>query len=366
MLQQTQVNTVRTYWERWMRALPTVRSLAEASPETLHKLWEGLGYYNRVRNLQKAAQLVVRERGGRFSERFHDIISLPGIGRYTAGAICSIAFDQPTPVLDGNVMRVLTRIFGIENDPREKATNDRLWNLAQALVLRAKKEAPARGAAPRAFGRHRSPLPARQQSSKIRNPALGIPFPASALNQSLMELGALICTPRQPECVACPVEHHCVARWRGLVHRLPNLRRRTATTRRYFVAIVLRRRGRYLVRQRPAGVVNAHLSEFPNAEVTGPQPDLRKTARDILGFVPRELEPLCTINHSITRYRITLAAFAAKGNGMRNDVAGRGHWLEPGELKRLSFPSAHRKILARVEELSLRSGKFSCSRLSFR
>src|SRR5215468_11121890 len=116
MLQQTQVKTVLPYWERWMEALPNIHALAKATPEKIHKLWEGLGYYTRVRNMQRAAQIVVKEHGGRFPSDFVAVLGLPGIGRYTAGAICSIAFNQPTPILDGNVTRVLTRLFGIKGD----------------------------------------------------------------------------------------------------------------------------------------------------------------------------------------------------------------------------------------------------------
>src|SRR5581483_2527698 len=138
MLQQTQVKTVIPFWERWMRELPTVESLADASAGRIHKLWEGLGYYTRVRSMQKAAQVIVAEHQGRFPDRFDDVLELPGIGRYTAGAICSIAFDQPTPILDGNVIRVLTRIFGIETNPKEKETNQLLWQIAADLVSHAK------------------------------------------------------------------------------------------------------------------------------------------------------------------------------------------------------------------------------------
>src|SRR3954462_1921521 len=120
MLQQTQVKTVIPYWERWMRELPTIASLAKANPEKIHKLWEGLGYYTRVRNMQKAAQFIVQTHDGKFPQAFDDVLALSGIGRYTAGAICSIAFNQHTPILDGNVIRVLTRVFGISENPREK------------------------------------------------------------------------------------------------------------------------------------------------------------------------------------------------------------------------------------------------------
>ena len=121
MLQQTQVKTVMPYWERWMRELPTIQAAASASPDKIHKLWEGLGYYTRVRNLQKAARQIVEEHDGKFPDNFNDVLALPGIGRYTAGAICSIAFNQPKPILDGNVIRVLTRAFGIGENPKEKA-----------------------------------------------------------------------------------------------------------------------------------------------------------------------------------------------------------------------------------------------------
>jgi len=111
MLQQTQVRTVIPYWERWMRALPDIAAAAKAKPEKLHKLWEGLGYYTRVRNLQHAAKLICERHGGRFPTRFEEVLALPGVGRYTAGAICSIAFGEPVPILDGNVIRVLSRLF---------------------------------------------------------------------------------------------------------------------------------------------------------------------------------------------------------------------------------------------------------------
>src|SRR5436190_20222920 len=144
MLQQTQVQTVIPYWRRWMRELPTVQSLARARPEKVLKLWEGLGYYTRARNLQKAARIIVDRHGGRFPERFDEVLALPGIGRSTSGAICSIAFNQPTPILDGNVIRVLTRIFGIAENPREKPVADKLWKLAEAFVRAAARNRPDR------------------------------------------------------------------------------------------------------------------------------------------------------------------------------------------------------------------------------
>jgi len=340
MLQQTQAKTVIPYWKRWMRELPTIAAAAKASLDKIHKLWEGLGYYTRARNLQKAArQIVAQQRAGsksrrrrgneshtkkksetphvvsyKFPENFDDVLALPGIGRYTAGAICSIAFNQPVPILDGNVIRVLTRIFGIAENPREKETNAWLWKLAGELVGRAVPSSPRRG-------RDTAPY-------------------HSFLNQSLMELGALVCTPRNPPCGICPVQKLCVAFQENRVAELPNLGKREAATARRFVAFVAERNGRFLVRQRPAGVVNAHLWEFPNVEIFNGEFDPKLAAKSILGIKPSSIKLLCTIKHSLTRYRITLEAFRVK--------LGRtspGIWKTPAQMRQLAFSSAHKKIL---------------------
>ncbi len=322
MLQQTQVKTVIPYWERWLRELPTIQALAKAPSEKIHKLWEGLGYYTRVRNLQKAAQQIITQHDGRFPDSFEAILDLPGVGRYTAGAISSIAFNQPTAILDGNVIRVLTRVFGIATDPREKQTNTQLWQLAEELVVHASRLTP-----------HVSPC--------------------SHLNQSLMELGALVCTPRSPRCAACPVQKLCVARKTNQQEQLPNLGKRAATTSRRFLAFIVERDGKFLVRQRPAGVVNAHLWEFPNVEVGArlcePQHVLAEfNARRVTDPRSEKLEPLCTIKHSITRYRITLEAWRAEPANLRKKP--KGHWHTLPELRKLSFPSAHKKILTALAE----------------
>jgi A/G-specific adenine glycosylase len=328
MLQQTQVKTVIPYWERWMRELPTIQSLAQAAPERIHKLWEGLGYYTRVRNLQKAAQQLVSHHGGRFPANFDAILALPGVGRYTAGAIASIAFNQPAPILDGNVIRVLTRLHGIGEDPLEKKTNARLWQLAEALVAGA-KDAKA------ATGGKSSPPPADDTS-------------CSFLNQSLMELGALICTPRSPDCAACPVATLCFARRTNRVEEFPRPKQRAAATARRFVALLLERDGRFLVRQRPAGEVNGHLWEFPSIEVTG---DHRSPPPLPAGLRMLEAKPLCVVKHSITRYRMTTEAWRAAVEGTSH--AGsilHGEWRTSAQLHKLAFTSAHRRIVSRLEK----------------
>jgi len=359
MLQQTQVKTVIPFWERWMRELPTIEAAANASSDKLHKLWEGLGYYTRVRNLQYAAQMIVAVHGGKFPDRFDDVLALPGIGRYTAGAICSIAYNQPTPILDGNVIRVLTRVFGIAENPKEKEINNRLWQLAAGLVASAAGDTQ------------------QEAGSRTRTRTKYEEDGCSCLNQSLMELGALVCTPRNAQCTICPVKELCVAFREKRVEELPNLGQRQQATARRFVAFVVERNGKFLVRQRPAGVVNGHLWEFPNVEVgarvvptrsgiakTGcvaPTPGdsnfspaadgdnphsvvVANAVKEVLGFALSGVSPLVTVKHSITRYRITLEAFkleAGKGAFPKNG----GVWKTPAQMHALAFTSAHRKVL---------------------
>jgi A/G-specific adenine glycosylase len=327
MLQQTRVETVQPYWQRWMKALPDMSALAKAKPQRLHKLWEGLGYYTRVRNMHRAAQLIMREHGGRFPEEFDSVLAMPGIGRYTAGAICSIAFGQAQPILDGNVMRVLTRLFGVSGDPRSKETNAQLWQLATALVQEA-------AAVSRPL-KITTPI-------KCRNREF---LPCSEFNQSFMELGALVCTPRQPRCEICPVAKLCVALSSGRVDELPHLPRRPKSTARRFVAVVASRGGRYLVRQRPDGVVNGHLWEFPNLERASGDSDTSGVATTILGFKDRVSKPFCTIRHSITRYRMILEAIRVNLPPGTKPPLVEGRWLRIAELRKLPFATAHRRIL---------------------
>ncbi|PYJ87166.1 MAG: A/G-specific adenine glycosylase [Verrucomicrobia bacterium] len=318
MLQQTQVKTVIPYWRRWMRGLPTVQSLARARRERVLKLWEGLGYYTRANNLQKAARIIVDRHGGRFPQKYDDLVALPGIGRYTAGAVLSIAFNEPAPVLDGNVIRVLTRLFGIAENPREKKTGARLWGLAQTLVRQA------------------------ATLSLFHEPT------CSHLNQALMELGATICTSRQPKCSLCPVRKHCIAFRENRVVKLPNLDQQAALTERRFVAFVAESRGRFPVRQRPAGVVNARLWEFPNVEVDGCRSNSRQLARDLFGSPPLVIEPLRQIRHTITRFRITLEVVRVEFAGRKLRTIPNGRWCSLAELRKLAFPSAHRQIADRL------------------
>jgi A/G-specific adenine glycosylase len=310
MLQQTLVKTVIPYWERWMRTLPTVETFAKAKPHTFLKLWEGLGYYTRAHNAHKAAHVIVTDYKGSFPRSHEHVLALPGIGRYTAGAICSIAFNQPSPIVDGNVIRVLARVFGIEGNPKDKVVNAQIWKLAEDLV-RVSAETSSTNA-------------------------------VSHFNQTLMELGALICTPRAPQCANCPLRTHCVAVRTNRVEELPATEKRQAATPRKFAAFIIEKNKRWLVQQRPAGVVNAHLWEFPNIEIP-------VTAKTLPKDVPYSTtaKPVFTIRHTITRYRIQMDVYT----GMtKTDAAGK--WVSQTELTKLVFSSAHRQIADRVSQIS--------------
>ena len=293
MLQQTQVTTVMPYWKRWMRALPTVQKLARINPERVLKLWEGLGYYSRARNLQAAAQKIVTEHGGIFPEDPKIMRELPGIGRYTAGAISSIAFDQPEPIVDGNVVRILTRIFGIRENPKNKKTREELWSLAQTLVSTSEN--------------------------------------CGALNQSLMELGATVCHPRQPECENCPVIRNCVARREKTITLIPAKGKRIKYTEKEIKVFVIKRNGRLLMQKRPKGVINADFWELPNNE-TRPEITLPKRAR-----------LLASAKHNITSYRIKLNAYSMESGQFK------GRWFTFSDLRKFPVTAAHRKILKIVE-----------------
>ena len=315
MLQQTQVKTVIPYWERWMRELPTLESLARARWPKVLKLWAGLGYYHRARNLHEAAKFLVREQSGRVPTAFDDVLALPGIGRYTAGAICSIAYNQPTPVLDGNVTRVLTRLFGIRGDSKNRMTRELLWSLADRLVCAAAKE-PARGR---------------------RN--------CADLNQALMELGAAACMPRHPRCPDCPFKRDCAAFRDSHQDSAAVQKRRSKPTPKQVVAFVVERNGRFLVRQRPAKAVNGQLWEFPNAEIRIGSDPCQNAMRELLGWREQKVERFLRLKHSITRYRITLDVFRLDA-GQHSIHPGSGsRWCSLSQLQRHAFTSAHRRIV---------------------
>ena len=294
MLQQTRVETVLPYYARWLRAFPTVQALARAKADRVLKLWEGLGYYSRARNLHRAAQTVVREYGGKLPRTAQGLQQLPGIGRYTAGAIASIAFGERVPLVDGNVARVFARVFAITANVKAPRTLETLWQLAEDLV------------------------------------------PASdpgEFNQALMELGALVCTPANPRCEDCPMRRVCVARTRELVDRLPNRGRQPLAKRVVVSAALVRRNGSVLMQRRPERGLLAGMWELPS-----------------LGNRRfRKGKSLLELRHAITNRRITLRVFECQcGSALQDKLTAELRWVSIAEMKRLSLPAGHRRAIEQI------------------
>lgn len=321
MLQQTQVQTVIPYWTRWMAAFPDIHALASAPEERVLKLWEGLGYYSRARNLHRAAGWMAASNQSRFPTTVEGLLDLPGIGRYTAGAIASIAFNQPAPILDGNVIRVLTRLLALRGDPRTRALQDILWARARDLVA------------------------ASEGLEEVRMPWKESLGACSALNQSLMELGATVCLPKGPRCDGCPIGGRCQARAMGIQEQYPETAPRPAPIQKVTAAVAIEQEGRLFVRQRPVGGVNAGFWEFPNFEVPEGVGSVHRYVATWFDVPEDRLVPLPPIRHAITRYRIRLESFHAAGIDLPKTLGSEGRWMERRDLETLAFTAAHRRIV---------------------
>lgn len=311
MLQQTQVATVRPYFTRWMQRFPTLQALAEAEEADVLQIWQGLGYYSRARSLHRGAQHVVEQRAGRLPDTPEELRRLPGIGPYTAGAIASIAFGRDAAVVDGNVIRVLTRLFALDGSPQHQPLKRHLWELAQRLIPSGR---------------------------------------ASDFNQALMELGSLVCTPRSPNCLNCPVRTDCRARKLGRPDAFPQLPKRPAQQRVEHAAALVRRGSRYLLMQLPSDAPRwASMWSFPTLERKENE-TIQQTAVRALsywcGYSATGGEVAHELQHSVTRYRIRLHLVRcepARATRQRTSCQNMG-WFEWEELSQLALPSAHRKL----------------------
>ena len=273
MLQQTRVETVIPYYQRWMERFPTVTALAAAAEQEVLKTWEGLGYYSRARNLHRAAQLVVEKYGGVIPADLDTLRSLPGVGRYTAGAIASIAFNLDEPALDGNIRRVLARIFDVSEPARSPAGEKILWDLA------ARNLPPGR---------------------------------AGDFNQALMDLGATICTPRSPACLICPVMELCQARALGIQEERPVLEQKAPVPHYLVAAAIIRQEGKVLIALRPPHGLLGGLWEFPGGKLQEGEDlpaCLRREIAEELGVTIQVGEQYGIYKHAYTHFRVTLHAF---------------------------------------------------------
>lgn len=314
MLQQTTVAAVTPYWERFLRRFPSVSALAEAALDDVLHAWAGLGYYARARNMHRAAREIIARHGGAFPRDFAAIRSLPGIGRYTAGAVASFAFNDDQPVVDANVARVLARIETIPGDPRSGPAQRTLWEAAETLL-------PA--------GRARD------------------------WNHALFDLGATVCLPSRPLCLLCPVSAWCEAFKTGRQSEYPQVAPRAPMEEQIDVAAVIRDpAGRLLMIQRPETGVWAGLWELPRGPLTAgesPSEGLARILREGLGMEARIGEELATLKHTVMRRRITLRALHAEALGGGPMAEGPPRlWVEPENVAALALSSPQRRILRRI------------------
>ncbi len=309
MLQQTQVETVTPYYQRWLARFPTVQALAEAPLNDVLAVWEGLGYYSRARNLQRAAQTVAAEHGGVLPKTVADLLKLPGIGRYTAGAIASMAFGVDAPVLDGNVKRVLARVFNIQSEVKSSGGIKELWTMAESLVPHGR---------------------------------------AGDYNQALMDLGATVCTPRAPACERCPVRALCVARRRGVQLQRPVKSARRARPERVYAAAIIYKQRRVLLSQRPADELLGGLWAFPAAECglgEGMSHHLRQALRQDWGLEVTVGPQQHTLRHGFTHFKLILHVFVCQWRAGRvKRGSGPRRWVRLAELEAYPMGKTDRQI----------------------
>ncbi len=316
MGQQTQMGRVVAYFRRWLAAFPDVATLAAADEERVFKLWEGLGYYNRARNILSCARILASEYDGRLPADRDILRTLPGIGDYTANAIASIAFNQDYPVIDANVRRLFARLFDIGTPPAQ----------ARSFI-----EAQAAALLPAGRARH--------------------------FNQALMELGALVCTPRNPACHHCPLARFCEAHQQGTVALRPVSPGRVKTVAIVMATGIIVARGRIFIQKRLATDVWGNLWEFPGGRLLDgedPAAALHREVAEETGFRLRGVQELATVRHSYTIYRVTLHGFGALLADDRLEpphltAAQEYRWVRPAELADYAFPAGHRKIIAGLD-----------------
>jgi A/G-specific adenine glycosylase len=320
LLQQTQAATVIPYYARFLARFPNVRALASARLDDVLKVWEGAGYYARARNLHRAAQEIVAGFGGEIPGTVEELLTLPGIGRYTAGAIASIAFGRDAPVVDGNVTRVLCRYFNIPGDPKRARTQKELWQRAENLLPRGR---------------------------------------AGEFNQAVMELGATLCIPRQPRCAACPLARGCAARRLNIQDQLPAKRTRKKLPH-YDIAVgIIWKRGKILIAQRPAEKLLGGLWEFPGGHREKHESLAACVAREVreeLGIEIAVGEEMATVEHAYSHFKITLHAFQCRWVRGRPRAVGCAawKWIAPRDLAQYAFPAANRKVIARLVQVGRR------------
>jgi len=313
MLQQTQVATVIPYFNRFMKQLPTVQALAEADEQQVLKLWQGLGYYSRARHLHATAKRIVADHGGKVPNDLDALLDLPGIGRYTAGAIGSIAHNLPVPILDGNVARVLSRWFAIREPIDDAKVKDRLWSLAEEVVD---------------------------------------PDDPGDFNQAMMDLGAMVCSVKQPACLMCPMAGNCEAASEGIADELPVRAPRRKPTAVTHTVVAVHRRDTWLFERRGQKGLWANMWQFVTCE--DPVPDIAVWVNNHTGLRVAKPKQAGSFTHQTTHRTIRFELFQAQATGgrLRPKV---GQWRKLTQLEDLPMANPQREVV-KLLKLSHRSG----------
>lgn len=316
MLQQTQMERGIEYFNRWLGVFPDIETLASATEQSVLKAWEGLGYYSRARNLLKTAVLFAERYNCRVPDDYDQLLALPGIGPYTAGAIMSIAFDRPCPVIDANVERLFARIGDVDTPMKEKAVHGSMQKLLENML---------RNVSPRDF------------------------------NQGLMELGALICTPTRPDCGSCPVRTHCRALAAGTIAKRPVKQKKQQTIDIIMACAIIEHEGKFFIQQRLDDDVWGGLWEFPGGRLKNGESAADAAGRELFEETEMkiiELTPFDTVTHFYTRYRVTLHSFfcATDCSKPKLHAAQQYRWVSLDGLSRYAFPSGHRQLIANLRE----------------
>ena len=303
MLQQTQVTTVIPYFERFISRFPTIQSLANAEETDVFALWAGLGYYSRARNLMKGARYLVNNHDGKIPRDRNQVLDIPGIGPYTAGAILSIAYNLRVPIVDGNVARVFARYYGIRKSLKEGSTQKRLWESAEDWVEKATE--------PR------------------------------ELNQALMELGAMICRKGKPLCESCPIARDCVARLKGWTDELPLTAPRKKAVELFWVKMLWERNGKFFLQKNPKGQWWADLWDFPYA----PASDLAEVPQSVEKLKKKyggRWKELNHRKHTVTHHKLHVIPYHCQLSKKPNEP---GEWVSEAELSRFPVSSLAKKII---------------------
>lgn len=311
MAQQTRLDSMLPYYRRWMRRFPSIRSLAGSREQEVLGLWEGLGYYSRARNLRHAAQIVMRDHGGRLPPTAAHLQALPGIGRYTAGAIASLAFGADEPAVDGNAIRVLSRVFDIAAVANSTEAQDQFWTLARNHLPRGR---------------------------------------AAEYNQALMDLGASLCAPRNPNCTACPLRNDCLARKHGTQALRPVKALTKQVPMRNYSSIAICREGKFLVRKRPSRGLLAGMWEFPNLAARS-KPAMAAQVRKQLGLRITVRSRLGIFDHAYSHFSVQCIAYFAEVSGDGVPTPKPYRWVTARRLATLPMGKLDRRIANAVRDV---------------